>query len=86
VNDRRLIGMGVAGVVAATLCCATPVAVVVLGVLGLSSFMGWIDPVSLAVASGSAGLVAYGVYRRRTAARVADGGCDSAKAGTRASR
>ncbi len=89
-NDRKLIGIGIAGVAAAAICCVTPIAVVALGVLGLSSLVGWIDPAVLAAAIASVGLIAYGVYRRqRNATVLADGCCgpadsvDPAKEATR---
>lgn len=63
-SDRRLIGAGIAGVVLAAVCCATPIAVVVLGALGLAGLAGWVDPAVVVVALVGAGLIAYGVYRR----------------------
>ena len=34
---------GIAGSVIAAVCCATPVLVILLGVLGLSAWAGWLD-------------------------------------------
>ncbi|PKO56362.1 MAG: hypothetical protein CVU28_03190, partial [Betaproteobacteria bacterium HGW-Betaproteobacteria-21] len=34
---------GIAGSVIAAICCATPVLVILLGVLGLSAWVGWLD-------------------------------------------
>lgn len=81
-SDRRLIGIGIAGVVAAAVCCATPVAVLALGALGLASLVVWIDPALLVVALVGASLIGYGLYRRcrGSPAGVADKCCDDAGA------
>ena len=78
-SDRKLIGIGIAGVVAAVVCCATPVAVLALGALGLASLAVWIDPAVLVVALVGASLIGYGLYRRRRGglAGVANNCCDS---------
>jgi mercuric ion transport protein len=39
--------VGIIGTVVAVLCCATPLAVVVLGTLGLGALTGWIDIVAI---------------------------------------
>jgi mercuric ion transport protein len=63
-NDRKLIGIGAAGMALAALCCATPVLVVALGAIGLSGFVGWLDPVLLPAVLIFGSLLVYGVYRQ----------------------
>lgn len=46
-TDRKLIATGVVGTVIAALCCFTPVLVVLLGAVGLSAWLGWLDYVLL---------------------------------------
>ena len=46
-SDRKLIATGIVGTVIAALCCFTPVLVVLLGAVGLSAWLGWLDYVLL---------------------------------------
>lgn len=64
-NDRKLLGTGIAGTVIAALCCFTPVLVVLLGVVGLSAVLGWIDYVLFPALAFFIGLTIYAVYRRQ---------------------
>ncbi len=41
-NDR-LLKLGAIGTVATALCCFTPVLVILLGAVGLSALVGWLD-------------------------------------------
>ena len=43
----KLLLTGVIGTVIAVLCCFTPILVILLGVVGLSAALGWIDFVLL---------------------------------------
>ena len=47
VADRKLLGIGVGGTVIAALCCFTPVLVVLLGAVGLTAWLAWLDFVLL---------------------------------------
>ena len=40
---KRLLRVGIIGAVVAALCCFTPVLVVLLGAMGLSAAVGWLD-------------------------------------------
>lgn len=72
-NDRSVLVAGIAGVVAAVLCCAAPVLVTLLGALGLSAWMGKLGDgllaefivLALLVLVGIAG---YALYRQKHAA------------------
>lgn len=60
----RLLVTGIIGTVVAALCCFTPLLVVVLGAVGLSAVLGWLDFVLLPALAGFAGLTVYALARR----------------------
>jgi len=64
-TDSRLLKMGVIGAVILALCCFTPVLVVLLGVVGLSAMLGWLDYVLLPALAFFIGLTVYAVWRRQ---------------------
>ncbi len=64
-TDRKLIATGIAGSVIAALCCFTPVLVGLLGAVGLSAWLGWLDYVLLPALAFFAALTVYAVWRRR---------------------
>jgi mercuric ion transport protein len=64
-TDRRLIATGIVGTVVAALCCFTPVLVVLLGAVGLSAVLGWIDNVLLPALAFFVALTVYAVWRRQ---------------------
>ena len=55
------------GMVIAAICCLTPVLVVLLGAVGLSAWLGWLDYVLLPALAVFVGMTAYGFWRRRRA-------------------
>ena len=61
----RLLVTGIVGTVIAALCCFTPVLGVLLGAVGVSAALGWLDFVLLPALAGFAGLIVYAVVRRR---------------------
>ena len=63
-NDRKLLGIGIVGSAVAALCCFTPILVVLLGAVGLSAMLGWLDYVLLPSLVFFLGLTAYALYRR----------------------
>jgi mercuric ion transport protein len=65
VNEKKLLGIGIVGTVIAALCCFTPLLVVVLGVVGLSAALGWLDYVLLPALAFFVGLTIYAVCRRQ---------------------
>jgi mercuric ion transport protein len=65
-NDRALIRTGTAGAIVAAICCATPVLAVLLPLVGLSAWLARADLVLFPMLAASLGLIAWGVYRRRT--------------------
>lgn len=46
-KNRRLLGLGLAGALIAAVMCFTPALVILLGVVGLSAWLGWADYVLL---------------------------------------
>ncbi len=64
-NDKKLLKIGIVGTVIAALCCFTPILVVLLGVVGLSAALGWLDYVLLPSLAFFVGLTVYAVYRRQ---------------------
>jgi len=67
-DNRALIKAGVAGSVIAAVCCATPVLVILLGVLGLSAWVGWLDYALLPALVIFVGITIYAPSRRKAAA------------------
>ena len=64
-NDKKLLGTGIVGTVLVALCCFTPLLVVLLGVVGLSAALGWLDYVLFPALAFFVGLTIYAVYRRQ---------------------
>jgi len=64
-TDRKLITTGIVGTVIVALCCFTPVLVVLLGAVGVSAWLGWIDFVLLPALAFFAALTVYAVWRRQ---------------------
>lgn len=70
-KTNRLLGVGIAGTVIAALCCFTPVLVVLLGAVGLSAMVGWLDVVLLPALAFFVGLTVYALWRRSARTRAA---------------
>ena len=66
-SDRKLLGVGLAGSGLAAVCCFTPALVLLLGALGLSAWLAWLDYVLLPALVLFLGLTAYALVRRRRA-------------------
>ena len=64
-SDSKLIATGIVGTVIAALCCFTPVLVVLLGAVGLSAWLGWLDYVLLPALAFFVALTVYAVWRRQ---------------------
>jgi mercuric ion transport protein len=69
-DNRKLLKTGIVGSVVAAVCCATPVLVILLGVVGLSAWVGWLDYVLIPALVVFIGIAAYALLRRR-----AEGAC-----------
>jgi len=67
-DNGILLKTGIAGSVIAAVCCATPVLVILLGVLGLSAWAGWLDYVLIPALVIFVGITTYALRRRRAEA------------------
>ncbi len=79
-NDRNLLRTSIIGTVIAAICCFTPVLVILLGAVGLSAWLGWLDYVLFPALAIFLGLTGYAVYRlKRKPAAQGDPGADAAE-------
>ncbi len=60
---------GIIGAGIAALCCATPILVILFGVVGLGALTGYIDYVALPALAGFIGVIGYGLYRKQRCAQ-----------------
>lgn len=68
-KDNTILKTGIVGSVIAAICCFTPVLVLLLGAIGLSAWLGWLDYVLLPALIVFLGITAYGLWRcQQTAA------------------
>lgn len=65
---NTLLKVGVTGTVLAALCCFTPVLVILLGLVGLSAFVGYLDYVLFPALAAFIGLTLYALHHKRKAA------------------
>ena len=63
-NDR-LLKYGLIGTVLVALCCFTPILVILLGAVGLSALLGWLDMVLLPALAVFIGITLYALWRRQ---------------------
>ena len=71
-ENRKLLASGVIGTVIAALCCFTSVLVVVLGVVGLSAAVGYLDYILFPALFIFAGITVYALWRQRNGSRETD--------------
>lgn len=64
-DNQTLLKTGVAGSVVAALCCATPILVILFGVLGLSAWVRWLDYDLIPALVVVIGITIYALRRRR---------------------
>ena len=46
-SDRKLLGLGLGGSITTAVCCFTPALALLLGAVGLSAWLAWLDYVLL---------------------------------------
>ena len=63
-KDKKLLRTGSIGAAIAAICCFTPALVVLVGFVGLSTIVGWLDYGLFPILFASMGLVAYALYLR----------------------
>ncbi|MEH6725828.1 MAG: mercury resistance system transport protein MerF [Hyphomicrobiales bacterium] len=66
-SNNRLLRIGIIGTVIAALCCFTPLLVVLLGALGLSASVGYLDAVLLPALGIFILITLYALWKRRSA-------------------
>lgn len=64
-SDGGLLATGIVGTVVTALCCFTPILVVLLGAVGLSAWLGWLDYVLFPALAFFIGLTVYALWRRQ---------------------
>lgn len=62
-QPRSLLRTGVIGTVVVLICCFTPVLVLLLGVVGLSAVVGWLDYVLFPALAAFVGITIYAAMR-----------------------
>ena len=62
--NRKLVAGGLLGTAPAAICCFTPALVLLLGALGPSAWVGWLDYVLFPALALFIGLTIYGLIRR----------------------
>jgi mercuric ion transport protein len=63
-RDDHLLTIGLTGTVIAALCCFTPVLMILLGAVGLSAAVGYLDYVLLPALGVFFAITAYALWRR----------------------
>ena len=63
-REKKLLRAGSIGTAIAAICCFTPALVVLLGFVGLSAIIGWLDYGLFPILFASMGMVAYALYLR----------------------
>ncbi len=66
-SNNRLLKIGIVGTIIAALCCFTPILVVLLGALGLSAMVGYLDVVLLPALGIFILITLYALWKRRSA-------------------
>jgi mercuric ion transport protein len=66
-NNDRLLRYGLIGTVVAAICCFTPILVILLGVIGFSAAIGWLDYVLFPALGMFIGITIYAIWKRRSA-------------------
>jgi len=64
-NNDRLLKYGLIGTVLVALCCFTPILVILMGAVGLSALLGWLDIVLLPALAVFIGTTLYALWRRQ---------------------
>ena len=64
-DARKLSRAGIIGTVVTAACCFTPVLVILLGAVGLSAVLGWLDFVLFPALFFFLALTAYAFFKRR---------------------
>jgi len=66
-DNPRLLRTGVIGSAVTALCCVTPVLVLLLGAMGLSVLIGWLEFVLLPALAAFLAITGYALWKRSRA-------------------
>lgn len=69
-KDRNVLKTGAIGAAVTALCCFTPLLVIVLGTVGLSAWLAWLDYVLLPALVVFLGMAIYGLIQMQRRRRV----------------
>ena len=69
-NDKKILQFGIFGTIIAALCCFTPVLVVLLGVVGLSAAIGYLDYVLFPALAFFVLLTIYALWHRQSRKQI----------------
>ena len=78
-SHRRLISVGAVGTGIAAVCCATPLLVVALPLIGLGAWLAYADLVLIPMLLMSVGILMLGLWRRQRARSAACGAASPAR-------
>jgi mercuric ion transport protein len=62
--NSKLLKIGITGAIISAICCFTPFLVVLLGALGLSAWLGWLDIVLLPALVIFLAITGYALWKR----------------------
>lgn len=63
-KDETLLKAGIIGTIIAAICCFTPFLVILLGAVGLSAWLGWLDIVLLPALAIFLVITGYALWKR----------------------
>ena len=66
VKNQTLLKTGIIGTVVAALCCFTPILVILLGAIGLSFVVGYLDHVLLPILFIFVAITVYALWKKKT--------------------
>ncbi len=64
--QSKLLKTGIIGTIIVALCCFTPILVVILGAVGLSAVVGWLDYILLPALAFFVLLTIYALVKRKS--------------------
>ncbi len=65
-DNRKLLGTGIAGSALALVCCFTPALVLLFGAIGVSAWLAWANYVVMPLLVLFLAITIYALYRRQT--------------------
>ncbi len=68
-KDKTMLKVGIVGTVVAAVCCVTPILVILVIGVGLSSIVGYLDFVLFPALAIFAAITVYALYRQSQRAR-----------------